>query len=147
MAAYSLPAAQDLSCPNVTDGWLQGLPREAAEGKVAPLRSLSLQRTALTDAGVAALAEAFPALHTLDLSRCPLLSDRSLPALAALEQLSTLALRDCKRVAEPGLASLLLTCPTLRSLDLRGNRVRVGRLLRDAPRHKWAAGPYVELLC
>lgn len=134
-------------CFKATGVWLRRLVTEAVpERRAAPLAKLRIGKTAIGDAGLAAVAEAFPQLQELDLPWNDLATDRSFPALARLAHLRALRAQRCKRIFEPGVAELLLAAPALCELDLRLGSINRKRLFRAAPPSKWANGAEVSLL-
>ena len=71
---------------------------DAGLGRLKNLTTLSTLRFAgakITDAGVRIIAEQWPHLDNLDLAGCPI-TDAALEHLAAMKQLVSLSLKDCR---------------------------------------------------
>ena len=83
------------------------------------LKSLSLVNSGITDTAVKTIAEAFPNLTALDLSKNTVLTDESLKSIATLKELETLTIFYCG-FSEFGMMDVA-SLPKLRTVDIRGN--------------------------
>ena len=118
--AFDLFAQQaDLALLSVAD--YRGL-NDAIVAKLAGLknlRRLRLTNSGITDAAVKMIAESFPDLVELDISRNSLLTDAATVEMAKLEKLEILGLLFCD-FSEFGILNIV-DLPRLRALDIRGN--------------------------
>lgn len=83
------------------------------------LKNLSIVNSGITDAAVKTIAESFPSLVSLDLSKNTILTDESLKSIAALKNLETLSINYCG-FGEFGMMDVA-SLPKLKSLDIRAN--------------------------
>ena len=88
------------------------------------LKTLGFSNCRITDASVKIIAQAFPDLSSLDVSRNPLLTDASAKEIAKLKQLEVLNLLFCN-FSEFGIMSIA-TLPKLKALDIRSNPISDG---------------------
>ena len=83
------------------------------------LKRLSIVNSGITDAAVKTIAEAFPNLTALDLSKNTILTDTSLKSIATLAELEVLTIFYCG-FSEFGMMDVA-SLPKLRAVDIRGN--------------------------
>ncbi len=104
-------------CGNVTDASL----RHIATGLIS-LRSLSMTTCAITDGGLAKLANNLSGLEELNIGQCVNVSDEGLTHLAASEAkmscLSSIDLYGCPRITETAVSKLKSKLPKLTKLNL-----------------------------
>jgi hypothetical protein len=108
-----LAALKLLNCRPLDDSFIEAL------GAASSLRSLSVTNSALTDAGVAAIAAAYPELEELDLSSNTNLTGKAMRSIASLEKLRRLTL--IQNRFNDLHTRRLRSLDALEVLDLRGN--------------------------
>lgn len=74
---------------------------------------------AITDAGIAAIANGCPSLEMINMAYCDKISDTSLKSLAQCLLLRTLEIRGCPSVSSVGLTAVAMGCSQLAVLDIK----------------------------
>ena len=108
-----LSSLKILNCRALDDELIDAL------GDRAPLDTLAMTNSAITDTGVAALAKAFPQLEELDLSSNTNLTGAAMRSIASLEKLQLLSLVQTR--FNDLHTRRLKSLENLEVLDLRGN--------------------------
>jgi Leucine-rich repeat (LRR) protein len=83
------------------------------------LKNLALANSGITNAAVKTIAESFPNLTSLDLSKSAKLTDGALKSIATLKELETLVINYCG-FGEFGMMDIA-SLPKLKTLDIRAN--------------------------
>lgn len=109
-------------------------------GGAATLRELDMAQCGISDASITAIARTFPALQSLSLRWCGVITDRRLHELAELPDLRKLVLEKAARVAEWGVVDLVKASASLKHVDVRETRCDVAKVRRAAAAAALARG-------
>ncbi len=119
-AAAECPAIASLTaarCSGVTDKGIEIFARK----KGPAIRALHVPGCkSVSDDGVEFVAKHCRSLHSIDLSGCPRVRDRSVFAISALTSLQDIAVDDCTEVSDDAVRQLFTNVTQLKSLSIRG---------------------------